>query len=63
MQDAIGDNSPGTGLDDNSTSDWTRSYLNIGGQLSPLADSGADYEVAVMIRAIMDYDNAGSNSR
>jgi subtilisin family serine protease len=58
MQDAIGDNSPGTGLDDNSTSDWTKSYLNIGGQLSPLADAGADYEVAVMIRAIMDYDNA-----
>ncbi len=59
MQDVIGDNSPGTGLDDNPASDWSRSYLNIGGQLSPLANEGPDYEMAVMIRAIIDYDNAG----
>lgn len=57
MQNAIGDNSPATGLDDNSDSDYTRSYVNIGGQLAPLADNGPDYEMAIMIRAIINYDN------
>jgi len=62
MQDTIGDNSPGTGLDDNPNSNWGRSYLNIGGQLSPLADEGSDYELAVMVRAIMDYSDTGAES-
>lgn len=55
IQDTAGDNVPGTGLDDNPASDWSRSYVNIGGQLSPLASEGPDYEMAIMIRAIVDY--------
>ncbi|MDR7857930.1 carboxypeptidase regulatory-like domain-containing protein, partial [Tissierella sp.] len=58
MQDAIGTSCPGTGLDDNANSGRSRSYLNIGGVLSPLADEGPDYAYAIMMRAIVNYEDA-----
>ena len=52
MQDDIGDFVPGTGLDTDSPH-GSRSYLNLAGEMEPLASAGLDG--ALMIRAHMDY--------
>ena len=52
MQDDIGDNTPGTGIDSYSPYGG-KSYLNIAGVMEPMANEGI--EGALMIRAHMDY--------
>lgn len=59
MQDTIGDYVPGTGLDTNSLH-GNRAYLNVGGEMYPLADEG--FEGVFMIRAHIDYTQTPSET-
>lgn len=53
MQNQIGDNSPGTGIDESSPH-AERSYLHLGGEeFTPLAQEGV--QGGLMIRALMEY--------
>ena len=52
MQDDVGSNHPGTGVDDSSPY-GDRSYLNVGGEFIPMGNEGI--EGALMMRAIMQY--------
>ncbi|KAB3530008.1 S8 family serine peptidase [Alkaliphilus serpentinus] len=57
MQDDIGVNVPATGMDDNPSSPYSRSFLNIEGEMVPIAETGFYY--STMIRAIVNYNLDG----
>jgi subtilisin family serine protease len=53
VQDAIGTSCPGTSIDDNEDSDWSRSYQLVSGAFVDL--NADEFSGSLMMRAIVDY--------